>query len=221
MTLTRRDLEEVADELEAVRDPEGAALYRPRYNVAPTDLHPIVRLADGRRLLQRARWGFPGGAGRPTLINARSETAPFRDRFREAFVNGTCIVPADGFYEWSGPSDGRRPFWIRRADGRLLLLAGLWEDQPAPDGGRARHFTILTTAANPTVARIHDRMPVVLAPEQAAGWLAGGSHRELGPAPEGVLEARPVSRRVNSVRNDDPGCLAPEDPGRPRQLPLF
>jgi putative SOS response-associated peptidase YedK len=221
MTLTRRDLDEVADELEAVHDPEGAALYRPRYNVAPTDVHPVVRLEQGRRRLLPARWGFPGGPGRPVLINARAETAPFRDRFREAFVNGPCIVPADGFYEWSGPADGRRPFWIHRSDGRLLLLAGLLEEDPAAASGRGRSFTILTTAANPTVARIHDRMPVVLAPEQAAAWLAGGSHRELAPAPEGVLEATAVSRRVNSVRNDDPGCLAPEDPGRPRQLPLF
>jgi putative SOS response-associated peptidase YedK len=218
MSLSNDDIDSVADEIGAGIDAGAAAAYRPRFNVAPTDPHPIVRLTDSRRWLGFARWGFGFGApaGTPIKINARCETAATKFGFREAFARGRCLVPADGFFEWGGEGEERRPYWIHRTDGRLLLMAGLCEGH---DGGH--RFTILTTAANALLAKLHDRMPVILAPGDVDAWLYQGGPALLRPAPEDVLTLRAVSRRVNSVKNDDPGCLEPDaDPPR-RQLTLF
>jgi putative SOS response-associated peptidase YedK len=183
-------------------------------------VHPVVRLDAGQRVIQPGIWGFSAAApGRPPLFNARAETAPIKDSFRDAFVNGRCVIPADGFYEWAGSGDARRPFWLHRADGKLLLFAGLY--QLSPTGGR---FTILTTGPNAIVSALHDRMPVVLAPDQVDRWLRRGDPGLLRPAPDDTLVATPVSPRVNSVRNDDPACLEPpptEAPPVKRQLDLF
>ena len=195
MTLTRRELIEVADELEAAFDAGAAAAYRPRYNVAPTDTHPVLRLREGARWLEPARWGLPptGRRAKAPVINARAETARLRDPFRAAWngpvgsMAGRCVVPADGFFEWK--KETREPTWFHRPDGRLLLLAGLWQDGA---------FTVLTTAPNALVGQIHDRMPAVLSPDEAHAWLAAPSSGLLHPAPEGVLEARPVSTRRSS-----------------------
>jgi len=213
MTLSKRELAEIADELAAILDADEAAAYRPRYNIAPTDRHPIVRLVNGQRKLELAQWGLPPTApGRPPLFNARADTAPTKEAFRAAFAGGRCVVPADGFYEWRTTPDqaGRQPLWIHRPDGRLLLMAGLYE---------AGRFAVLTTEPNQLLRPIHDRMPALLSEQEATAWLAAPTQRVLHPAPEGLLEARPVSGRVNSVRNDDPQCLAPALTG-PRQLSL-
>jgi putative SOS response-associated peptidase YedK len=210
MTLTKRDLAEIADELAAVFDPESAATYRPRYNLAPTDPHFVLRVAPGgQRRLEPARWGLVV-PGRPPLFNARAESAAFKPPFRDAWRDGRCVVPADGFYEWRSADGQRQPLWFHRRDGKLLLLAGLCA------GGR---FTVLTTTPNALLATVHDRMPAVLTEEEAAAWLAAPSPRLLHPAAEDLLEGRPVSTRVNAVRNDDPECLAPP-PAQPRQLTL-
>jgi putative SOS response-associated peptidase YedK len=209
MTLTRRELVEIAEELAAAFDDETAAAYRPRYNVAPTDQHPVLRLVAGARRLEPARWGLPPtGNRRAPLINVRAETARFSRK--KTFVDGRCVVPADGFFEWKRSPDGSRPNWYHRPDGRLLLFAGLWE---------AGCFSVLTTAPNALVAEVHDRMPAILSPEEANAWLLAPSDKLLHPAPDGMLTARAVSDRVNSVRHDDPACLEPAA-GAPVQLSL-
>jgi putative SOS response-associated peptidase YedK len=124
-------------------------------------------------------------------------------------------VPADGFYEWMGAKKDRPPIWFHRPDGKLLLLAGLYE--VASDGALA--FTVITTAANRLMAPIHDRMPALLPPERASDWLAAPRTDLLIPAPEDALVLTYVSDRVSQVANDDPACL---EPARPRgQLKLF
>jgi putative SOS response-associated peptidase YedK len=208
-TLTVADVESLARELGAELDRARAPPYRPRYNAAPTDLHWVVRLQAGRRLLLPARFGF-ARAGRPPIVNARSETAGRLPAFREAFREGRCLVPVDGFFEWVTEDRRTRPRWLHRSGGGLLLLAGLCRE-----GGGELAFVILTTEANPTVRGLHGRMPAILSPEGAAAWLARPDPELLAPAPEGWLESRPVSLRVNSVANDDPGCLGP--PEAPRQ----
>jgi putative SOS response-associated peptidase YedK len=141
------------------------------------------------------------------VINARSETAG--KRFR-----GTrpVIVPADGFYEWTGAKGARRPLWFRPRGGGLLYLAGLTED--LPDGRRA--FVILTTDASGPVAEIHDRMPVVLPREKIQAWIEQGDSGLLVPAPPDFLTATEVSSRVNDVKNDDASLL-----DLPRQVQLM
>jgi putative SOS response-associated peptidase YedK len=212
MTLTRQDLADVAAELDAQLDLAGAE-YRPRYNVAPTDPHWIVLLRGGR-LLTPARWGLVTSRN-PAVINVRAETAA--RRFRQAFEQRRCIVPADGFYEWTGPAGKRRPIWFHSADGRLLAFAGFYE--ASPDGSMA--FTILTTDPSEEVARVHDRMPVVLPPDAIDAWLEKGAKELLVPAPAGFLVGTPANPRVNSVANDDPECLVPPPDAEKGQLDLF
>ncbi len=193
--------------------------HRPRYNIAPTQPHVIVRERQEARQALPARWGLVNTwatdakrAG--AQINARAEDVPRRRAYRAAWEKRRrCLVPADGFLEWTGPKSARQPVWFHRPEGGLILLAGLYESWRAGDDDWRRTFTILTTAANPTVAPIHDRMPVVLSADDAAEWVYPGNEPEvvwelLRPAPESLLVGEAVSRRVNSVRNDDPDCLA-------------
>jgi putative SOS response-associated peptidase YedK len=184
----------------------------------------------------QATWGIaspwvkgPPGAGR--LVNARAETARTKPAFREAFARRRCAVPADGFYEWTGPKGARRPIRFAPAGGGLICLAGLYEVARDPATGEdAATFVVLTTEPNAEVAPVHDRMPVIVAGDDLDAWLdvsdgGGAAQAEraealLRPAPPGLLEARPASLRVNSVANDDPSLLRPEqDPEPPARRP--
>jgi putative SOS response-associated peptidase YedK len=226
-TLTRRDFRALGAELDASFDDAAAALYRPRYNIAPTDQHWIVRERQEQRQLLPAKWGLVNSwahdaKGAARQINARSESALTRPAFREAFEKRRCAVPADGFFEWVGAKEVRRPIWFHAPDGRLMLFAGLYESWRDPKTEAwMRTFTILTTDANKTVEPVHDRMPVILPQERIDDWLhrpvrtaesyAEGLRSLLVPAPESLLIATEVSRRANSVAHDDEACLAPAD----------
>jgi putative SOS response-associated peptidase YedK len=212
MTLTTRDFEEVAALLGVDPSPELAASYRPRFNLPPTDPHLIVVGGEGRRRLVGARWGFGRDPKKPQ-INARAETVARNGLFKRSFAERRCLVPADGFYEWTGAPGRRRPIWFHAPPGQLLLFAGIYD---------ASGFAVLTTPANDDVAPVHDRMPAILAGEAADRWLEQADERLLRPAPKGALIVTPVSTRASSVANDDEACLAP--PGGdddPRQLRLI
>jgi putative SOS response-associated peptidase YedK len=214
MTLTRLDVESLAEELDAVIDDGDRALYRPRYNVAPTDVHFVLTGAE-RRQLRPAVWGLTSPERPAPVINARAETVQERALFRQALAQGRCVVPADGFFEWIGPAKARRPIWFHSPSGGLLLMAGLVA--PGRDGEAA--FVVLTTDANTVVRQAHGRMPVILDQEGARKWLAGPRLELLAPAADAVLVGTPVSSRVNDVTHDDPECLGPAD--QPPQLSLF
>lgn len=211
-TLTYADLGPIVAALDAIVDPAAAALHRPRYNVAPTNVVVIARArtpGQDRPALVPAAWGLR--RDRRLIINARSENASAR--FHGEYQHGRCVVPADGFYEWMGEAKDRRPTWFHAADGAPLLMAGLLDE------GAPSHFTVLTAPARPPVAAIHDRMPVLLSPESARSWLLGEPPSAVVP---GVvpLVGRPVSARVNGTANDDPSCLdPPNETGK--QLGLF
>jgi putative SOS response-associated peptidase YedK len=212
-TLTRLELEQVADELIAGFDPRDAARYRPRYNLPPGDGHFIVVASLGQefsRVLIAAKWGMPKG-DRP-LVNLRAETA--QARFPQA---GLCGVPVDGFFEWTGSAKQRKPIWYRNPDGSLLVLAGLYE---AVAGGPPR-FSVLTRPSVGAVAQVHDRMPLVLDPARLDDWLLGRAGRALDLAAPDRLTGQPVSSRVNTPANDDPTCLLPEPEGKGTQGRLF
>lgn len=212
-TLTERQVERVARALAAEVDQAEALHHRPRWNVAPSERHWVVRLEGERRRLRPARFGLDGPRGK-LLLNARSETAAERASFRRALADGRCLVPVDGFYEWRRGGGERRPLWFHPPAGGLLLLAGL-----AAEGDRGLTFAILTTAASGAVAEVHDRMPALLAPEAAEAWLRRGDLSLLAPAPAAALAAREVSLRVNVAGDDGPELLQPPDP--PRQLALL
>lgn len=220
-TLTIPDYDTLADALGVTADPAQAALYRPRYNVAPTDPHWIVRVKEGRRQLLPAKWGLVNSwakdaSGAARQINARAETVPTRPAFRDAFEKRRCVVPTDGFFEWIGDKGARRPVWFHPPAGGLLLLAGLYESwrDPVTDAWQ-RTFSIVTVGANELVAPVHDRMPAVLVGGAVQEWMASPGDSDhlarlealLAPAPLGTLAATPVSSRANSVKNDDPACL--------------
>jgi putative SOS response-associated peptidase YedK len=217
-TLTREDARQLALDLGV--DRESLRGYRLRYNIAPTDQHWIVRTKYEDRELLPARWGLVNSWAKDSKraaaqINARADTLASRAAFKEAFAKRRCVVPADGFFEWTGPKTARQPIWFHRTDGGLLLFAGLYESwQPQPDKWE-RTFTIVTTAANKTMEPIHDRMPVILTEDVVDDWLYPKEQaverlaQLLVPAPADLLEATPVSTRANSVKNDDLGVLEP------------
>ena len=200
----------------------------PNWNVAPTQDALVVRRHPdtGERRLDTLRWGlvphFHKGelkaARRP--INARSETAATSGMFRGALASRRCLVPADAFYEWKATATGKQPYAIARTDGEPLALAGLWEGWRSPEGETLRSFAILTTAANATMLALHERMPVILEAASWDAWLNGPHDGLMAPAADGVLRLWPVSRTVNSVRNNGAALLDPvNDPDAPPPSP--
>jgi putative SOS response-associated peptidase YedK len=213
-SLTVSDIAALARAWGAEVDALLLAGWRPRYNVAPGQAVPLLRGPAGQRQLVLATFGITSATGQ-LHINARSETAASRPAFRAAMGGSRAAVPADGFYEWEGPPSSRRPTWFHRPDGSPLLLAAV--ASPGPDGQPA--FAILTTGSVPPVARLHDRMPVILPPAALDAWLAEGPPPPLPRPGEVEVAGRPVSPRVNSPANDDPACL--ESPPAPAQGTLF
>jgi putative SOS response-associated peptidase YedK len=155
-------------------------------------------------------------AGAP-VINARSETAWDKPMFRASLARRRCIIPADGFYEWRGQAGDKQPYFIHAHAGGPIAMAGLWDiwrDPAAPQDEAIESAAILTCPANDVLRPLHDRMPVILAPKDWPVWLDPHSSREVlqglcAPAPAGLLDAYPVSRRVGSVKNDDRDLIAP------------
>jgi putative SOS response-associated peptidase YedK len=194
----------------------------PRYNIAPSQ--PVLVIPNRtRRLLRPARWGLiPNWAADASvghrMINARAETLTNRNAFRDAFERRRCLVPADGFYEWKRAGRGRAPFYIHRPDDEPFAFAGLWDVWRPPEGDPIASCTIITTAPNDLVAPLHDRMPVILAPEAYDAWLTPTPLAPdvllpwLVPCPPEWLEAYPVSSLVSSPANEDAACITPLKP---------
>jgi putative SOS response-associated peptidase YedK len=192
-----------------------------RYNIAPTQAVPVVCLdGEGKRSFRLMRWGFLPHFVKdvkqlPTLINARAEGVATKPAFRTAVARRRCLIPADGFYEWTGPKARRRPFLLRPRDGGLIAFAGLWECWRDREGGEIDTVAILTYAANATVTPLHDRMPVVLPPHAFEAWLDSAATEVdaalalLQPAPDDLLEAVEIHPKINDPRRDEPGLQEP------------
>ena len=191
----------------------------PTWNLAPTRDAMVVRRhpESGERHLDLLNWGFlpywitdPKQARRP--INAKAETVATSGMFRDAFARRRCLVPAGAFFEWRpiAGQKAKQPFAIARQDGKPLALAGIWEGWRGEGGEVVRSFAIITTEANPLMALIHSRMPVIVEEPDWPAWLSeaeGDAASLLRPAPEDVLRLWPVGRAVNNVRNDGPELL--------------
>lgn len=192
----------------------AAPQMKPRFNIAPTQEAPVVRVDAGhKREWVWLRWGLiPSWSKDPSIgarmINARAETVAEKPSFRNAFRRRRCLVPADGYYEWKVEGGRKQPYFLQFASGEPFAMAGLWEPWRSPEGALTETYAIVTTEAAGTARQIHDRMPVILAPPDYEGWLSGADPGELlrpwaGPA----LSVRCVSARVNSPRIDDPQCF--------------
>lgn len=192
----------------------------PRYNIAPTQVIPVIRQADARELIG-CKWGLvPFWAKDPKvgnkMINAKAETLATKPAFKYALAKRRCLIPADGFYEWdkSGGQGASQPMYFRRRDGDLFAFAGLWEESRLLDGETLRTCTIITIEPNELVADIHNRMPALLKPEDEDAWLAPQQQAAdvlslLRPYPADEMEAIPVARTVNSPSFDNVSCIQP------------
>ena len=192
------------------------------WNVAPTDSLPVVRYdaRAGERSLDVMRWGLVPFWAKDikvgfSNINAKAEGVDTRPAFREAFQRRRCLVPLDNFYEWKKLGKDRQPYAVALADRRLMAMAGLWESWRSPAGERLRSFAIVTTAANELLAPVHDRMPVILRPENWPLWLGEAPANParlkalLVPYPADDMVIWPVDRRVGNVKNNDPSLIEP------------
>jgi len=185
------------------------AIYKARYNCAPGQDLAIVSNEEPA-VMNFFRWGLiPSWAKDPAvgnrLINAKGETTTEKPSFRHSFRNRRCLVLSDGFYEWKKERE-KTPYRIQMADGSPFAMAGIWDRWTGPDGVIIQSFSIITTGPNETIAAIHDRMPVILQPEDERLWLGRTSEPELtdllNPYPAGKMIAYPISNLVNSTKND-------------------
>ena len=211
--MTRRELHDLYGLL-ADAPPDN---MRPRWNGAPTQDFAACRLdSEGRRIASRLRWGLipfwaKDAKNGSRMINARAETVDSKPTFRSAFRTRRCLVPADEWFEWVRDGGGKSPRFLSMADGSIASFAGLWERWEGPDG-LVESFSIMTTEASPELAHVHARQPAVVDPNQFDDWLAPDSPEEMllgivRPPHPGPYEVKPVSRRVNDVRNDGPEVL--------------
>ena len=179
------------------------------YNVAPSAPVAVIRRNPGREAAV-CSWGFiPHWVKEPVLkpINARAETLTGKPYFRDAFKKRRCLVPANGYYEWRAAPGGKQPYFIRMAGTSLFSFAGLWSSWRGPDGP-VESCVIITTTASEELADIHDRMPVIIGPENYDAWLDADSQDLLKPC-AAEMETYPVSSRVNNPRNQGASLIQP------------
>lgn len=188
-----------------------------RYNIAPSQTVASVRHIENHNKLDFLKWGLVPPWSKDLThspINVRSESVTEKPTFRHAIKYNRCIIPASGYYEWKTASDAhRQPYYIRHKSGSVLGFAGLWERWIAPDGNEVETCCILTTAANKITKTIHDRMPVILQPDNYNLWLNRNMHdpHELQflyePYPPDQMVAYPVPALVNNPKFDSPSCI--------------
>lgn len=208
--------------------------WNPRYNIAPSQTVLTIR-HDARepvRKLSMMRWGLiPSWSKDPSIgykaINARAETVATTASFREPFKSQRCLVPADGFYEWKREGKTKQPYCFEVNDGELFAFAGLWDRWRSPQGEVVESCTILTTNPNSLLSDIHDRMPVILNPDNHELWLdpafrdTASLSEMLRPFGAGQMRRYPVSTRINQMQNDDPDCAGPVEHFLTIQTRLF
>ncbi len=193
----------------------GGSNLQPRYNIAPTTTIDVVMDRGGKRELMPMRWGLIPSWWKkkaneiPATFNARAETVATKPMFRSSFRKKRCLIPVSGYYEWMKMPDGKQPFYFTAANSEVLTIAGLWDEWSDIESGRPiKSCTMIVTDANEFARKVHDRMPVFLAPDEFQSWLNGKAGEEiLKPATNNLLQMWPVSRRVNKSGNDEDGTL--------------
>jgi putative SOS response-associated peptidase YedK len=203
------------DKVKAYYGAKSNAAWNPSYNIAPSQMIPVVVQEKDGREIRLMKWGLVPHWAKDAkigfkMINARAETVDEKPGFRDAFKSGRCIIPASGFYEWRKPD--KQPFWFSPEGEDLFSLCGLWARWKNPEGKILESCAILTTEANDTVAPVHDRMPVILGHNAAGAWLDGATPADelkelLIPFPAKKMSAVPVSEYVNKPQNTGPHCL--------------
>jgi putative SOS response-associated peptidase YedK len=227
--VTVPDLTELAAEFGVEHDRSG--LWLPHYNIAPTQLAPVITNEPERALAQmrfglQPFWAKSNGAA--SMINARVETIATKPAYKKALIQRRCVIPVSGYYEWQKVGGKKQPLYIHAKDGRLIALSGVWERWTSRDGEVIESFAIVTRPSSGFLHDIHDRMPLEVPRDQLGLWLDPREHsaEQLAPvlqAPAGTehLIAHPVSTLVNSVTNDTPELIERCEPESDPQLDLF
>jgi len=194
--------------------------WNPRYNIAPTQLVPVIRQnpKEPIRELSLLRWGLipswmKDSSGAAMMINARSETAGTKPAFRDALKSRRCLIPADGFYEWQRVGKTKQPYCFEVGNAQMFAFAGIWDCWKDPSGNWVKTCSILTTTPNAVTSAVHDRMPVILDPDSYDLWLDPGVQdaswaSELLKPYDAQMRCYPISARINHVANDDEECSA-------------
>lgn len=190
----------------------------PNFNVAPTQLHPVITQQEPK-MIHLYRWGLIPFWAKDIkigakMINARIETIAEKPAFKQSFEKRRCLVPFDGYYEWLKTPEGKIPYRIQVTITDIFSVAGLYDSWRSPDGKVIRSFTVITKEAEPVIAHLHDRMPMILLPEQESLWLdeavpSKDVINELHPIPGDYLKWYRVSDRVNKVTENDAGLINP------------
>lgn len=197
--VTRFGLDECAD-------------FNARYNIPPgTDIPVIRQSPEGKRVLHLLRWGLvPHWTKDPSigakLNNARGETVAEKPSFRDAFKRRRCLIPMSGFFEWKAEGKTKQPYFITQKSGDIMAMGGLWESWKTPDGNILRTVCVVTTSPNAVMEPIHDRMPVIVTPENWPSWLSGTPddvQSMVASCAPGLMVAWPVSKRVSKTQEDD------------------
>ena len=209
------------DDISALFDGLTIPALTPRYNIAPTQQVFCIRTHSLNLEPCQLRWGLVPSWAKDLkmgskMLNARSETASSKPSFRSAFKKRRCLVLADGFYEWKKVGSKKQPYWIQ-VNESLFAMAGLWETwkDPSADGAIVETCTVLTTQANDAMSDLHDRMPVILDPEDHEMWLDSNFHeveplqKLMSPYANEAISMFPVSTMVNKPINDSPECIQP------------
>lgn len=226
--LKRKDLEAILQQVDVPAPGE----FHSRYNIAPSSIVPLIRRTpEGAAEAKGVRWGLIPAWSKPDtpvkpLVNVRSDT--LLARFRGALRSRRCVLPASGFFEWETAGAKKRPWYFARRDGQPFGLAAIWDTWRGGDGVELETCAVVTTAANAVLRPVHDRMPVMLTPEQCQVWVRNDDsatvEKLLASAPDESIAATRVGPAVSSVRNDGPECIEPapeEPPDRPEpQLSL-
>lgn len=195
--------------------------FQPNWNAAPTHQLPVIIDVDGGLQMHPMQWGLipgwlkPGEKPKVAPINARSETIAEKPMFRNLVKRRRCLVPANGFYEWKRTGGPKQPYYIHLTDQAIMLMAGLYDVREGEDGERQASYTIITGPPNQVMGSIHDRMPMIIHPDDVELWMdrdindIAPLEPLLVPLPDREIEMYPVSTAVNSVKNNRPELMEP------------
>ena len=190
----------------------------PNFNVAPTQMHPVITMQEPH-VIHLYRWGLIPFWAKDmkigaSMINARIEGIEEKPAFRQAFEKRRCLVPFDGYYEWMKTPEGKIPYRIKVTNTDIFSIAGLFENWKSPEGNLIHSFTLITKEADPRIAHLHDRMPLILLPQQENLWIDASVPTKdvmnnLLPVPGDYITWHRVSDRVNKVSENDAGLIQP------------
>jgi len=228
-----KKVEELLAEFDIDECGDGVEDFEPSYNIAPTQLTPVIVSDNGTLKMELIKWGFKvhwssasdksehHAPAYKQVINARCESLQQKKLFKKLIEGKSCLIPANGYYEWKKEGSQKQPYFIKLPKDQILLLAGLWREVHHHTGEIEKEYTIITTPANEELQKIHDRMPVIIDKKEINGWLKKNPEKLELIKNNTELLYYPVSSMVNSIKNNSPKCIQESKLPPPKQPMLF